>query len=412
MVDHDVIVAGGGPAGAAMAARLAQHGRAGRVLVLERHHFPRDKPCGGALTGHADPVMAELGLALRVPSWPCGEARVRFGSFERTVAMERAVKVIRREAFDADLVAQVRALGVEVVEGEGVVDYAVSHDRVEVTTSAGRRLTAEVLVGADGAASIVRKRLGTPRGHGADRVVPHRLFQLEAPLADAAPEPTMLYDFTPMAHGLRGYLWVFPVPGRLQNLGLMHYPTRDAAGRRGGRELTCLLARGLAEHGIAAPARGARGWPVWGYDPSHPVSGPRVLTIGDAAGIDGLTGEGIAVAMEHAVVAGDTIDRALAARAFDFGGYRRSLRRAVVGRELALDRRLAAMLYDSPRWMDWLSLVLLDPDVIEMYARRVDGTEVLADQKTRLVRALGRHLVQGRRRRRELAAAVGHAGDA
>ncbi|HUS63110.1 MAG TPA: hypothetical protein VMZ28_01160, partial [Kofleriaceae bacterium] len=72
MVDHDVIVAGGGPAGVAVAARLAQHARAGRVLVLERYHFPRDKPCGGALTGHADPVMAELGLALRVPSWPCG----------------------------------------------------------------------------------------------------------------------------------------------------------------------------------------------------------------------------------------------------------------------------------------------------------------------------------------------------
>ncbi|HUS64876.1 MAG TPA: hypothetical protein VMZ28_10060, partial [Kofleriaceae bacterium] len=206
--------------------------------------------------------------------------------------------------------------------------------------------------------------------------------------------------------GLRGYLWVFPVPGRLQNLGLMHYPTRDPAGRRSGRQLTELLARGLAEHGIATPARTPRGWPVWGYDPSHPVSGPRVVTVGDAAGIDGLTGEGIAVAMEHAVVAGDHIDRALAARAFDFGGYRRALRRAVVGRELALDRRLAAMLYDSPRWMDWLSLVLLDPDVIDMYARRVDGTEILADQKGRLVRALGRHLVRRGRRRRELTDAL------
>jgi geranylgeranyl reductase family protein len=406
VVDHQVIVAGAGPAGCAVAARLAQHGRAARVLVLDRYHFPRDKPCGGALTGHADAVMAELELELRVPSWPCGDARVRFGSYERTVAMERAVRVIRREDFDADLVAQVRARGVEVVEGEGVTGFEVTGDRVTVTTSAGRRVTAEVLVGADGAASVVRKRLGAPRGHAADRVVPHRLFQLEAPLADSAAEPTMLYDFSPMAHGLRGYLWVFPVPGRRQNLGLMHYPTRDAGGRRSGRQLTCLLARGLTDHGIAMAPGAARGWPVWGYDPSHPVSGPRVVTVGDAAGIDGLTGEGIAVAMEHAVVAGDHLHAALAQRRFGFTGYRRALRRAVVGRELALDRRLAAMLYDSPRWMDWLSLVLLDPDVIEMYARRVDGTEVLADQKLRLVRAFARHMVQRGRRRRELAAAL------
>ncbi|HKE14094.1 MAG TPA: NAD(P)-binding protein, partial [Kofleriaceae bacterium] len=112
---YDVIVAGAGPAGAAVAARLAQHGRAGRVLVLDRFRFPREKPCGGALTGHAEPAMAALDLSLRVPSWPCPAARVRFGAFEREVAMGRPVQVIRRREFDADLVAQVRERGVEVV---------------------------------------------------------------------------------------------------------------------------------------------------------------------------------------------------------------------------------------------------------------------------------------------------------
>src|SRR4029079_17638606 len=140
-------------------ARLAQHGRGGRILVLDRYRFPREKPCGGALTGHADGAMAARDLALRVPSAACVEAGVRFAGFQRTVAMGRAVRVIRREEFDADLVAQVRERGVEVVEGEGVVDFAVDGDRVVVTTSAGRALDAEVLVGADGAASVVGKRL-------------------------------------------------------------------------------------------------------------------------------------------------------------------------------------------------------------------------------------------------------------
>ncbi len=402
---YDVIVAGAGPAGAAVAARLVQHGRAGRVLVLDRFRFPREKPCGGALTGHAEPVMAALELDLRVPSWPCPEARVRFGDFERVVAMGRPVQVIRRREFDADLVDQVRARGVEVIEEEGVESYEVAADGVEVTTSRGRRLRAEVLVGADGAASVVRKQLAGARSDTGARVIPHRLFQIE--VAAAGPPPTMLYDFTPMVHGLRGYLWIFPVPGQMANLGLMHYPTRDESNRRGGRELVELLRRGLVDHDIELPARGARGWPVWGYDPRHPVSGARVVTVGDAAGIDGLTGEGIAVAMDQSLIAGDAIDRALGARRFDFVGYRRALRRAVVGRELALDRHLARMLYDTEHWLDWLALVLEDPDMIEMYARRVDGTEVLADQKLRLVRALFRHVLQRRRRRRALVGASG-----
>ena len=404
---RQVIVAGAGPAGVAVAARLAQLGRAERVLVLDRFRFPRDKPCGGALTGHAEPAMAALDLELRVPSWPCPEARVRFGAFERAVAMGRPVQVIRRREFDADLVDQVRARGVEVVEGEGVEEFTVDGDGVLVTTSLGRQLRAEVLVGADGAASVVRKQLDGGRASGKPREIPHRLFQTEVALPPTGSPPTMLYDFTPMVHGLRGYLWIFPVPGHLANLGLMHYPTRAESTRRGGRELVELLRLGLADHDIALPARGTRGWPVWGYDPRRPVATERVLTIGDAAGIDGLTGEGIAVAMEQAVVAGDAIHRALDAQRFGFGGYRAALRRAVVGRELALDRRLARMLYDTDGWLDWLALVLRDPDVIEMYARRVDGTEVLADQKLRLVRALFRHVRQRTRRRRALAGASG-----
>jgi flavin-dependent dehydrogenase len=131
-----------------------------------------------------------------------------------------------------------------------------------------------------------------------------------------------------------------------------------------------------------------------------------VLAVGDAAGIDGLTGEGIAVAMEQGAIAGDHVARALATGDVRFRGYRRALRRATVGRELALDRWLARMLYQrGPGWRDWLALVLFDRDVLDMYAARVSGSQVLADQKLRLFRALGRHALSRRRRLRELAAA-------
>jgi flavin-dependent dehydrogenase len=216
-------------------------------------------------------------------------------------------------------------------------------------------------------------------------------------LADTA----MLYDFTPMNHGLRGYLWVFPVPGDRLNVGLMHYPAR----RVSGPQLLTWLRLGLAELGIELPLHGARSWPVWGYHPRKAIARPRVLAVGDAAGIDALTGEGIAVAMEHAIVAGDAIERAFAGGDFSFAGYRREIRRAVVGRELALDRLLSYALYGmkSDRWWRfWLSLVLYDATALELYAARVSGSQVLADQQTRLLRVLPKHLVRFRRRMRDL----------
>lgn len=392
---HDVIVVGAGPAGTATAARLHQHG-VKDVLVLERYSLPRDKPCGGGLTGHVDEALAALDLRLTAPHVPSRLARVRFGSFERTVTMGRPVNVIRRLEFDQTLVDQVRARGVDITTGAAVDELVVGADAVTLRLGSGKELQARVVIGADGAASVVRKHLNRHQ-----RALPHRLFMHELPatLADDA----MVYDFTPMTAGLRGYLWVFPVTGGRANVGVMHYPST----RRGGPELLRMLREGLAPYGIELPARGSRGWPVWGYDPRAPVAAPRLLTVGDAAGIDGLTGEGIAVALEQALVAGDFAARALATGEVGFAGYRRALRRATVGRELALDRWLARLIYQAgPGWQRWMSLVLFDPDVLEMYAARVAGSEVLADQKLRLWRALARHAVAGRGRRRQLLAAM------
>jgi len=393
------VIVGAGPAGAAVAARLHQHG-VRDVVVLDRYDFPRDKPCGGGLTSHIDEALAAVDLRLTVPSVASPAATVRFGSFERTVTMGRPVRVIRRVEFDASLVEQVRAKGVELRTGVVVDELAVAGDHVALKLGGGGQLAAKIVVGADGAASVVRKHLT-----GNAKALPHRLFMAELPVAaTAAPrDDAMIYDFTAMADGLRGYVWLFPVAGDRVNVGLMHYPSS----RRGGPELLALLRKHLAPYGVALPAKGSRGWPVWGYHPSAPVSAPRLVTVGDAAGIDGLTGEGIAVAMEQAQVAGDAIARALTSGDVGFAGYRRALRKAVVGRELALDRHLARLLYQhGPGWQRWLSLVLFDPDVLEMYAARVAGTEVLADQKARLWGALVRHGFAARRRRRELTAAA------
>jgi flavin-dependent dehydrogenase len=118
------------------------------------------------------------------------------------------------------------------------------------------------------------------------------------------------------------------------------------------------------------------------------------------------TPPGIAVGLESGPLAANAITRALASGDFRFTGYRRALRRAVVGRELALDGRLARLLYGSRHWQSWLGLVFFDPRMLALYAARVSGSEILADRKLALVGTLLRHLAFGRGRAQALARAT------
>jgi flavin-dependent dehydrogenase len=405
-VDHDVIISGAGPAGVATAVALAREAPSARVLVLDKARFPRDKPCGGGLTGHARAALAALGLEVRVPHVPCGEGRIVYGRHARDVRLGRPVDVVRRRDFDADLVAQARARGVTVVEGEGLASFAVDEAAglARVTTTAGRALAARVLVGADGAGSRVRRALAR------DGRPPLRLFQAEIPAPPGLSlGARMIYDFSPMDEGLRGYVWLFPVAGGLVNVGAMHTPTpgRDGAGGASlsGAAIEAVLGRALARWGVALP-EGARGWPAWRYRRGARIAAPHVLCVGDAAGIDALTGEGIAVGLEEGPLAARAVARALASGDFAFERYARDVRRAVVGRELALDGRLAAMLYAPRAFALWLSLIMFDERMQALYAARVSGSEILADRKRALLAALGRHVVHARARMRALGTAT------
>lgn len=58
--EYDLIIVGGGPAGAAAALYANRHGL--KTLLLDKHRFPRDKICGDALSGKAIAILHALGL--------------------------------------------------------------------------------------------------------------------------------------------------------------------------------------------------------------------------------------------------------------------------------------------------------------------------------------------------------------
>src|SRR5918911_5372262 len=155
MRSYDVVVLGAGPAGSSSALRLARAGA--QVLLVDRARFPRDKPCGGAVTGRAaleapcdvTPVVERVVTDAELVS---GGGRVRVRTSKAPIAY-----MTQRRRLDHHLVEQACAAG--AVFRDGVRDVVVDHDAMTATCD-GERYEASVLVGADGANGVAARSFG------------------------------------------------------------------------------------------------------------------------------------------------------------------------------------------------------------------------------------------------------------
>ena len=158
----DVAVVGGGPAGAWAAYRLARQGV--RVALFDGSH-PREKPCGGGVTGRALGLVSGVPVIATLPRVRIDSARFEFGDRpDAIVSLGRpagdALAVASRRAFDSALLAAAAGAGAGLIP-ERVLDVRVGPSGVELETATARYRAAQVL-GADGATSLVRRRLATP----------------------------------------------------------------------------------------------------------------------------------------------------------------------------------------------------------------------------------------------------------
>src|SRR5262245_54566169 len=85
--EFDVAIIGAGPAGSAAAIALARANQ--RVLLIDKRAFPRQKVCGGCLSGHALRGLRELlGGAAALPGVATREIRFVVGSHRFTCQPE------------------------------------------------------------------------------------------------------------------------------------------------------------------------------------------------------------------------------------------------------------------------------------------------------------------------------------
>ncbi len=293
----EVAIIGAGPAGATLAYELLQGGL--KPVLIDKAIFPRVKVCGGGLTIKALKFLPpDLGGVLENE---IRQVKLSFGlnqSFTKP-SPQSLMYTVDRQRFDAALVDRVREAGGEVREGERLEKITNGPGDVVTVTTSKRRLQTRVVVGADGARSLVAASACLqPLDFfhlGLQVEVPRKLIRQNA--GDFS--RTIFLDMGSLPDG---YAWGFP-RGDLLVIGVGGLLHR-------GAQLKVYLARVLSRLGLEEPRCPLTAHLIPHRVTPKPIMQGRVLLAGDAAGLtDFWTGEGICFALESAHLAARQILR-------------------------------------------------------------------------------------------------------
>ncbi len=390
----DLIIAGGGPAGATCARRAAQLGL--DVLLIEKQNHPRRKACGGGLT-------PRVGDALDLDFSPVVEREqggLRLFSPSGLAVTEKRAELtgylVRREDFDHLLLKKAEEAGATVLEGITVLDVIETSSGVDVVTD-DKTYTARLLVGADGVNSTVARRTQLKPRWRDDEIclcieasVPMDSSDIERIFAipDSSGRVFIEIYFGALRHG---YAWAFPKREEISlGIGVLVSELEDLRGvwKR-------FVASFEDRYGVRVDLSNTTAARVPLKGPIKNTVTKRVMLVGDAGGfVSPATGEGIYYAIETGRLAAEVSKEILSgAEGMTTQTYQQRWRRAF-GKDLDVANFLAGMMFHSIENMEAVCRMAHDDPVMRSHTfEMITGAVTYKESRNRLIkRMLRKHL--------------------
>ena len=352
-MEVDVLVVGGGPAGATAAAFLAMSGRS--VLLLEKRREGEGKVCGEFVGSEATPVLHRLGILQSLEdagALPILTARLRTGAGARLdvplpMGGPRPGFALSRTALDSLLIETARSRGARVLRSAAVtrLSGADRDGRRAAFRVGGRtlRIGARVVIGADGRDSKVARLAGLGGRFSAPRL------GLQLHLHRRTPPPAWV-ELLMMEDAYAGWA---PVEGDRWCLGALTAASFASGVDPWNRLLSFCRRQAAAGEPLGEPGERLSRQAVFPVRMGlRSCTAPRLLLAGDAAGVvDPFCGQGIALALitgAEAAAAADTILNRPEGDGVERRRYESFLRRQVLSRLLACGP--LRPLVHRPRW--------------------------------------------------------------
>ncbi len=372
--DYEVIVVGGGPAGSSCAVFLGRRGI--KTLLVDKASFPRDKTCGDEISDKCADILREIGVDEEVKKLQHSMIYGLVSSSPSGIQIETSESsgfhqyVCKREIFD-DLIFEQAKKKSDVMENFTVTDLMMDGDRVvgiKGNKKGGEEveLRAKIVVGADGATSVVARKLGLNNLDTKKSHVAIRAYYENVDMNPRRMEIHFLDECMP------GYFWIFPVGNNVCNVGLGMLASEIQERRL---NLKTLLERAVKNSRISVKFKNAKqiseikGWNLPTGAQKRKRAGDGFILVGDAASlIDPLTGGGVGNAVISAKIAADTIKKSLESNDFSH--------RILSEYEKNLDKRMECEFKERYRIMKLLS----DANVVNSVFEAFGGKNYLIDQ--------------------------------
>ncbi|MBS83249.1 MAG: hypothetical protein CMD65_03845 [Gammaproteobacteria bacterium] len=358
----DVIIIGAGPSGCACAHELIKSNK--KILLIDKHNFPRHKPCAGGITIKAlNQLPIDISHLIQHQSYDMifefdEKRKINLNNQDGSCVM------VIREDFDKFFFDETIKLGIEFLKIKKIINITRIGENIFLNLD-GIKFQCNYLIGADGANSTVRKMTTslsykTPV-YAFEGIVDKNEFNKDIN--------------TEFVFNNRGYGWIFPKKNHL-NVGIGNLINRENDSKPRKKDLFDFVEKRLKTKNIT----NITGFPI-GTEGDNYFSTQNIFLVGDAAGLsESLLGEGIYNALISGKYAAKSILQAEKDSNHD-AKYFYNLFLERLTKELKLYRKGSKLLYNYPKLTYLLMKFGLGKKFMDGYSQGKTLTEIIKKSK-------------------------------